>query len=397
MQNRLICFRKAEREVFGARGRKFVRHGSQKTDNSGKENTVQALPPDTSSPALGIMIFALGGLAVAVCYLPFKKVTNWAWESYWLIYAIFGLIAVPWLLALTTSPNTIAVLEAAPGKEIAYCLLCGAIWGFGGLTWGLMIRYLGVGLGLAMGAGITSAAGTLIPPMLKGGDAVTAMFTTPAGIVSVIAALISVAGIVFVGMAGRPKEGELPEEEKKKAGAEFNFKKGMMVAVFSGLMSSGMSCGLQGGPRIQELAKVTAPVTSAIWAGMPVLVVVLLGGFLVNGAWCILLNVRNKTAGDYLKSGAPLLPNLLFAGLAGAIWCSQFICFKTGEPRMGKTSYIGWAVLMASQILFSQLLGVKLGEWKGASSRTARLLIAGLALLIVSAVVAGYGSSLAQA
>jgi L-rhamnose-H+ transport protein len=152
-----------------------------------------------------------------------------------------------------------------------------------------------------------------------------------------------------------------------------------------------MSFGLQGGPGIQKLAQVIQPPTSVTWAGMPVLVVVLLGGFAVNGVWCILLNVRNKTAGDYLAQGAPLGRNLIYAGLAGAIWCSQFICFKTGEPQMGRTSYIGWAVLMASQILFSQLLGLKLGEWKGSGQRTIRLLIAGLALLIVSAVVAGYG------
>jgi len=169
-----------------------------------------------------------------------------------------------------------------------------------------------------------------------------------------------------------------------------------MVAVFSGLMSSGMSFGLQGGPDIQKLALSTEPATSVIWAGMPVLVVVLLGGFIVNGGWCVILNVRNKTAGDYVRKGAPLPANLLFAGLAGAIWCSQFICFKTGEPQMGSTSYIGWAVLMAAQILFSQLLGVLLGEWKGTSGKTRALLVTGLALLIASSGIAGYSGSLAK-
>jgi L-rhamnose-H+ transport protein len=289
------------------------------------------------------------------------------------------------------------VLRAAPGREMAYCVICGAIWGFGGLTWGLMIRYLGFGLGLAMGAGITSATGTLIPPMLKGQAAITAMFTTPSGITSVVAALVSVVGIVFVGMAGMSKAGELPEEEKKKAVAEFDFKKGITVAIFSGLMSSGMSFGLQGGPELQKLALSLQPSTSTTWAGMPVLVMVLLGGFLVNGTWCILLNLRNKTGGDYVRSGAPIMPNIAFAGLAGAIWCSQFICFKTGEPQMGSISYIGWTVLMASSILFSQILGVFLGEWKGTSSKTRRLLVLGLALLLVSAIVAGYASSMSAA
>lgn len=343
---------------------------------------------------LGIFIFMLGGLAGAIFYLPFKKVKNWAWESYWLVYAIFGLVVVPWILALSTSPNVIAVLQASPRNQILYCFCCGAAWGFGGLTWGLMIRYLGFGLGLAMGAGLTSAAGTLIPPMLRGRAAIEAMFTTTPGIVSVIAALVSLGGIILVGMAGMSKESELSEEEKKKAVAEFNFRKGVAVAIFSGLMSSAMSFGLQGGPEIERLARTIEPTTSLAWAGMPVLVVVLLGGFLVNASWCLILNVKNKSGCDYVRKDAPVLANFFWAALAGAIWCSQFISFKTGEPRMGATSYIGWAVLMASTILFSQLLGLWLGEWRGTSRRTISRLVAGLVLLILSAVLAGVGPSL---
>ena len=357
---------------------------------------MDALLVSAANPAVGIVIFMLGGLAGAVFYLPLKKVTNWAWESYWLVYALFGLLIVPWILAFTMSPNVLDVLRQAPRGELWYCYLCGAAWGLGGLTWGLMIRYLGFGLGLAMGCGIVSAAGTLFPPMLKGGDAISAMFTSTSGQVSVLAALISVAGIVFVGMAGMSKEGELSEEAKKKAVAEFNFKKGMIAVLFSGLMSSAMSFGLQGGTQMEALALTVSPASSMAWKGMPVLVIVLLGGFTVNFFWCVLLNLKNKTAGDYIKKGTPLLANLIFAGIAGAIWCSQFICFKTGEPQMGDTSYIGWAVLMASQILFSQLLGLSLGEWKGTSAKTIRLLMTGLALLILSAVAAGYAGHLGQ-
>lgn len=345
-------------------------------------------------PTLGIVIFMLGGLMGAVFYLPFSRVKQWAWESYWLVYAVVGLVLVPWILAFTTAPNTLAVLAAAPRHEIVYCLICGALWGFGGLTWGLMIRYLGVGLGLAMGAGLTSAAGTLIPPMLKGSAAISALFHTAGGQASVAAAAISLVGIVCVGLAGRSKESELPEEAKKKAVAEFDFRKGIVAAIFSGLMSSAMSFGLQGGPGIQQLALSTAPTTSITWAGIPVLVVVLLGGFVVNGGWCVILNLRNRTAGDYVRPGAPIPGNFFFASLAGLLWCLQFVCFKTGEPKMGSTSYIGWAVLMAASILFSQLLGILLGEWRGTGTKTRTLLAAGLVLLIASSIVAGYAGSL---
>ncbi len=355
---------------------------------------MDGMPMNMLNPPLGILIFTLGGIAGAVFYLPFKKVRGWAWESYWLVYAVSGLILVPWAITFATSPNVFAVLRSAPANELAYCFLCGAAWGVGGLTWGLMIRYLGIGLGLAMGAGLTSAAGTLIPPMLEGSGAIAAMFTTPGGIVSVVSAVVSLAGIVFVGMAGRSKESELSEEQKRKTVAEFDFRKGVLVAIFSGLMSAAMSFGLQGGPSLEKAAMTVEPPTPVVWAGMPVLAVVLLGGFAVNFIWCLFLNVRNRTAGDYCAANVPVLRNLLFAGVAGAVWCSQFICFKTGEPKMGETSYIGWAVLMASQIFFSQLLGIALGEWKGTGRKTRGLLAAGLALLIASAVIAGYAGSL---
>lgn len=352
---------------------------------------------NTINPTLGVILFLLGGLAAAIFYMPFKKVTKWAWESYWLVYAMFGLFIVPWIMTFMMSPNVMKVLHVAPRQELWYCFLCGAVWGVGGLTWGLMIRYLGVGLGLAMGCGLCSVAGTLIPPLLKGQDARAAMFTTPAGIVSVIAVCVSVVGIVFVGLAGRSKEKDLSEEEKKKTVAEFNFKKGLIAVLFSGLMSSAMSFGLQGGAKIEELALQTVPVTSVAWKGMPVLIVVFMGGFLVNFIWCILLNLKNKTADDYIgPEGAVLLANIVFAGLAGTIWSFQHICFKAGAPRMGNTSYIGWGVLMASAILFSTILGVMIGEWKGTSKKTASLLTVGLLLLILSVAVAGYSGYLGQ-
>jgi L-rhamnose-H+ transport protein len=342
------------------------------------------------NPALGIIIFMLGGLAGAVFYLPFKKVTQWAWESYWFVYALFGLVIVPWVITAITSPNVLSVLKEAPGKEIFWCYVFGAMWGFGGLTWGLMIRYLGVGLGLALGCGICSAAGTLFPPIFKG--QVETLTATNSAQVALFGVVVSVIGIVLIGGAGISKEKELPEEAKKKAVAEYNFKKGIIAALFSGLMSAGMAFGLNSGSQIQKLAIDGG--TSPVWQGMPVLVVVLLGGFTVNGLWCLALNVKNKTLGDYTNIKAPLVCNVVFAGIAGAIWVMQFVCNKTGEPSMGDKAYVGWAVLMASSILFSTILGILLGEWKGTGSRTKTLLGVGIAVLLGSSVITGWSGYL---
>jgi len=207
-------------------------------------------------------------------------------------------------------------------------------------------------------------------------------------------AAVSLLGIICVGLAGRSKELELSDEAKKRAVAEFDIRKGIRAAVFSGLMSSAMSFGLQGGPDIPRLALSTPPTTNVTWSGIPVLVVVVLGGFVVNGAWCVFLNIRNHSRGSYVHKTAPIWKNSFYASLAGVIWCLQFVCFKAGEPSMGRASYVGWAVLMASSILFSQLLGVLLGEWRGTSGKTRILLATGLLLLIASSALAGYAGSL---
>lgn len=345
-----------------------------------------------SNPILGILLFTFGGLTGAVFYLPFRKVQGWAWESYWLVYAVFGLIVVPWLLTLIVSRNVLWVLLDAPPTEIGYCFVCGALWGVGALTYGLTIRYLGVGLGLAVALGLCSATGTLIPPMLKG--EFTVLTQTAAGVVSLAAVLISLLGIVLVGGAGMSKESELPEAAKKAAVAEFAFKKGLCVAILCGLTSSGMSFGLQGGETIKALAGKIEPVTYSTWKGMPVLMVTLAGGVAVEIGYCLYLNFKNRTGGDYRNSACPLLANLCFAGLAGVIWSPQLICLTAGESAMGRISYLGWSVLLTSLILFSTGIGILLGEWKSTSNRTRTLLVLGLLCLVASSVTSCYSGYL---
>jgi len=346
----------------------------------------------TVNPVMGSLIFALGGLAGAVFALPFRKIKGVAYENYWLVYAISGLILFPAALAFATVPDLCGVMAKTPAKVLWGCAGFGALWGIGGLTWGLMIRYLGVGLGLAIGCGLCSATGTLIPPILQG-KAGELVKDTPA-IVTLVGVVLSLIGIVFVGLAGKSKENELPEEEKKKAVAEFNFKKGILVACVSGVFSGCMNFGLQngwwtdGGATVSMADLARNAGTGSWWVGMPVLVVVLWGGFAVNLLWCLWMNAKNKTFGDYAKTVSPSGMGVLFwAGLAGVIWACQFAFLKIGEPLCGDMAYVGFAILMGASVLFSSLLGVALGEWRGTGGKTRAFLATGLAVLVASIVV----------
>ena len=335
---------------------------------------------------LGTMICALGGLAGAVFALPFRGIKGWKYESYWFVYALAGLIAFPMVLALVTCPDLFGVIGRADGKTLALCVGFGALWGLGGLTWGLMIRYLGIGLGLAIGCGLCSATGTLIPPIVTGhaGDLVA----NKAAVMTLASVIVSLVGIVLVGLAGKLKEGELDEEAKKKAVAEFDFKKGIVTAAIAGIFSAGMNFGLQGGGDIQRLAVEAG--AKELWSGMPVIMVVLWGGFLVEAGWCAQQHIKNRTFGDYAR---PSLRNLLLCASIGILWLLQFIGVKAGEPLVPpEMRYISFAVMMASTIFFSTLVGVFLGEWKGTSAKTKGLLVLGTLILIASFCAISLGS-----
>lgn len=259
------------------------------------------------------------------------------------------------------------------------------MWGVGALAWGLMVRYLGIGLGLAIGCGLCAATGTLIPPIATGH---ASDLVKDAGALMVLGGVVgSLVGIVFVGLAGKSKESEMPEEEKKKAVAEFDFKKGIVTAVIAGVFSAGMNFGLQGAESIQDAAVKAG--AKACWSGMPVIMVVLWGGFVVELIWCLQQNFKNKTFGDYLKVSPR---NVLLSGAIGVIWVMQFVCQKAGEPLLGELKYISFAVVMASTIFFSTLIGVVLGEWKGVGARTKAFLALGTVIMVASFCVISLGS-----
>ena len=529
------------------------------------------------NPILGVFFHWLGGLASGSFYVPFRGVKRWSWETAWLVAGVFSWLIAPWFFALLNTTDAITVLKETPGKVWFYAYLFGALWGFGGLTFGLTMRYLGMSLGMAVALGYCTVFGTLIPPIFKG-EFTSKLIEPESGRWVLLGLVVCVAGIVVTALAGRAKEGEMSEEQKKNTVKEFNFKKGILVATFSGIMSACFAFGLSAGDKIREitykvdivnsataegksaqrtdeptaaetdallaavkpanlfdkkdkpsliglvgileephslqgkLAKVSADpkakpdakakletkITKAtqkadtalaaiqaasspiatrlttyatsiqglkefgkidelstfseketainvaksgadfekihakhhLWTGLPVLIVVLLGGFTTNFVWCLFLNIRNKTGYEYFashlrhpnhgkdasalenatdapavemaeqariaKSSAdlriPRLTNFLFAALAGTTWYFQFFFYSMGETQMGDYKFSSWTLHMASIIIFSSIWGLALGEWKGASSKSKGLLLGGLAILILSTVVIGYGN-----
>jgi L-rhamnose-H+ transport protein len=384
------------------------------------------------NPAVGVLFHWLGGLASASFYVPYRWVRRWSWETYWLVGGFFSWIIAPWLIAFFMTKDLLGVLSEASPSTIFWAIFFGLLWGIGGLTFGLTMRYLGLSLGMAVVLGLCAAFGTLIPPIFTG-VFFTQVLGTSSGRVILAGVFVCLVGIACAGIAGIYKERNMSAEQKKAVIKEFDLKKGLAVATLSGVMSACFAFGLAAGKPIRALTLQHG--TPDLWQGLPVLVVVLIGGFTTNLIWCLALNIKNKTGFQYFtanrdkykamadepiieraidapsreivehipavppsnRANVPMLSNYLFCALAGTTWYFQFFFYTMGETQMGRYGFSSWTLHMASIIIFSTLWGLGFKEWKGAGSAAMRFLTLALLLLVGSTVVVGYGNFLAVA
>jgi L-rhamnose-H+ transport protein len=382
------------------------------------------------NPFLGVVFHWLGGLASGSFYVPYKGVKKWSWETYWLVGGFFSWIICPTVLAFLLSNDVLGVLRKQSASTLWWTYFFGVLWGFGGLTFGLTMRYLGMSLGMGVALGYCAALGTLLPPIFKGfipgipvPETIAQIASTPSGQITLAGVAVCMVGIGIAALAGWTKEKEMPEEQKKRVIKEFSFRKGILVATFSGVMSACFSFALTAGSAISDDSlKAGTPV---LWTGLPRLIVVLLGGFTTNFIWCVLLNIKNKSGYQYTASHirpehagltasgsehggddgsvgtataahlqVPVLANYLFCALAGTTWYFQFFFYTMGETQMGKYKFASWTLHMASIIIFSTMWGWILHEWKGSSKKAHLLIGGGIATLILSTVIIAYGAKL---
>jgi len=354
----------------------------------------------TPNPLFGVFLHWLGGLSSASFYVPYRKVRHWSWEIFWSVGGLFSWIIAPWIIASLRTNDLLGVLSATPGDVWFWCTLFGALWGLGGLTFGLAMRYLGLSLGMAIALGLTAAFGTLMPPLFSG-ELLSTLIWSFHGQIILLGLVVCLTGIAVIGRAGRSKERDLSPEAQRAAIAEFDLKKGILVAIFSGIMSACFAYGLAAGEPVRQLTLKAG--TAPIWQGLPVLCIVLLGGAATNFLWCAVLVIKNGTLREYLGGAGPaadgvapppLLRNYLLCALAGCAWYFQFFFYTMGESQMGRFGFSSWTLHMASIIIFSSLWGFALNAWRGARRKSLTLVFTGLALLVSSTVIIGLGNAM---
>lgn len=357
---------------------------------------------------LGIIYHFIGGFASGSFYTPFKKVKGWAWESYWIAGGLFSWLIVPPLAAYLTIPGFGEIIKNTGASTIGITYLFGVLWGIGGLTYGLGVRYLGISLGTSIILGLTMVFGSLIPSIYynffpaEGKDTFSMLVHSQWGFYVLFGLLVCVVGTVLCGKAGTWKEKELnaayPEQQHKQMKEEYRFGLGLLVSIVSGILSACFNFGIESG-------KPMAQVANEIWKNSHpgqgeflfqnnvTFVVILWGGLTTNFIWCMILNARNKTFGDYINKKTPLLSNYFFSALAGTTWFLQFFFYGMGESKMGNGAS-SWILHMAFIILVANLWGIILKEWKGVSGKTKAMITAGIVTIILAVLLVGYGNSL---
>lgn len=377
-----------------------------------------------ANPLIGIVYHWIGGFASATNFIPFRGIRQWSWEVFWIIQGFAAWIIAPWLIASIFVPHLPAVLHEAPSSAVGFALLWGALWGFGGLTFGLSVRYLGIALGYAISLGLCTAFGTLVPPIYTGD--IRSVLRETSGRVILLGVAICLVAVAVNGFAGLSKEREMTPAGKSEAGEQdFSLARGMAVAVFAGIMSAFFAFGLKAGAPLASItqANLRAAGRLDLWQNLPVLIVVLWGGFATNLVWSVVLILRNRSAAQFfgaeghnpMHAGSPesslprssalpkethprrlsartLATNYACASAAGVIWYFQFFFYSLGQARMGRYDFSSWTLHMASIIIFATLWGLFLREWRGTSRRTRILVGLGLSLLIGSTLVVGYGN-----
>jgi L-rhamnose-H+ transport protein len=325
--------------------------------------------------ALGLIIIAIGAFCQSSCYVPINKIKNWSWESYWIIQGVFAWLLLPLLGAMLAIPAGHSMIELFSQDMHAtlMTMFYGVLWGIGGLTFGLSMRYLGVALGQSIALGTCAGLGTILAPLFTG----HASDLTTSVIIGVVVTLV---GIAIIGIAGSMKAASLSEEEKREAVKDFNFTKGIIVALLAGFMSACFNIGLAQGADLHFEG------VNPMFISLPVTFLVTMGGFITNAIYCFYQNQKNHTWNDYGKSNV-WINNVLFCLLAGGLWYSQFFGLSLGKGFLSESPALltfAFCILMALNVVFSNIWGIILKEWKGCSSKTIVVLITGILILVIS-------------
>lgn len=341
------------------------------------------------NPILGTGLHAIGGISASTCYLPSQKIKKWSWGTFWLVQALFAWIITPLVLGWLTVPGFFDILSKAPSKPFWMAFLLGGVYGFGGMSFGKAINYVGYSLTYTIAIGTSAVLGTILPLLIFGG--LENFFTKTGGSIVLLGMILSVVGVVICGWAGFKKENDLNVAKAEKKG--FNMKTGLLLSLVAGVLSGVFNLSLEYGKPISDMA---AQNGAGNFEGNAKLIISTAGCFVVNLIWFVVAGIKQKTLQEFIPQGdrtsSTVARNWALSGFAGILWCMQFFFFGMAHVNMGNFQFASWVLHMSMLIFFSYIVGISMKEWKSVTPKTYVILITGLLVLIISFCVTSYGS-----
>lgn len=346
---------------------------------------------------LGVLFHSLGGVASGSFYMPFNKVKGWSWETYWMIGGLMSWLIVPPIAAWLTIPGFLDIIFKSSSTILFFTFLMGLLWGVGGLSYGLGVRYLGMSLGNSVVLGFCAAFGAIVPSVYydmvptEGKVSFTEMISSTGGQIVFLGVAVCLLGIGISGKAGMMKEAELSDEDKKKSVTEFDLTKGLIVAILSGILSSFFNFGIEAGKPLADAA--VSAGYDHLFSNNVTFVVILWGGLVTNLVWTTILSIKNKSYNDITNKNTPISKNIMFSALAGTIWFLQFFFYGMGESKLGNGAS-SWILHMSTIILTANFWGIYRKEWHGVAKKTKWTIATGIAVILFSVVLVGIGNSI---
>lgn len=346
----------------------------------------------TTNPLLGVGFHSVGAVFAASCYTPQKKVKGWSWQTYWITQASFCWFLLPIIGAFLTIPDLLKVLHEAPADAMRNSFLLGMAYGIGGTAFGISIRYIGFSLTYAIAVGLSAVLGTLIPPLVH--HTLGEKLSKPGAGWIIAGIVVGTLGIACTGLAGRMKENDLTAQKKR---GEFSLSKGLALSLLAGVLSAVYGFALDAG---EPIANVASAHGAGVWRGNVVYIFANTGAFVTTSIYCLFLHVRHKTISELVELPAgqeegSLPVNFVMAAITGLFWYGQFFFYNLGHVRMGdKFAFTSWAIHMIMLVLFSNVMGVMLREWKQCRRITHRTITLALFILVAAVLALTYGNYL---
>jgi len=322
---------------------------------------------------MGVALAVVSGLCNGLFTTPMKLESRWKWENIWFTFILVACLLMPAALVFSSAGWSSALMRA-PRYSVVAALSFGFAWGFGAICFGKSVHSIGVSMANTLVIGLSSALGSLVPLFMKSevhvGTKQLVLFT------GVIALLI---GVAVCGRAGRMRDGEQQTQGTVPlAGYLFALVAGVMSAVFNigyamalPISDTGVGIGLS-----------RFAATNCIWLLM------LGAGSIPNIVYCMLLMYRNQTA--QLLHVPASWSSWGRSSAMGLLWGGSIFLYGAATPKLGALGpSVGWPLSLAVGLLVANLMGVLLGEWRGAAGRPVKWMWIGLAILLAAIVLCG--------